>query len=225
MLQTITRVHMKSNYQTAEITRFYEQRSIIARIEAFFLDNIGKIATTAQIKEVAKDPVSGIIPENWHQRLSELRTHRGYTILTNRDRNFLSVGEYLMESPDKRDVAGNRIAPTSETWSRILMRAGNCCEWRDGGDICGLHDGDIDPVGGGTVRLTADHMTPHSINPNADPNDPAAWQALCGRHQVIKKNYWDSSSGKLNIEAILQATPRSGKAQAFDFLKKYFGEE
>ena len=59
----------------------YNQRSARARIEAFFLDNLGKVATGEQIAEVATDPRTGERRENWHQRLSELRTDWGYTIL------------------------------------------------------------------------------------------------------------------------------------------------
>ena len=74
----------------------YTQRSVRARIEAFFLDNIGKVATGNQIIEVATDPITGRQPENWHQRLSELRTDCGYTILSWRNRGDLRVSEYLM---------------------------------------------------------------------------------------------------------------------------------
>lgn len=57
----------------------YLQSSIQARIEAFFLDNLGKVATREQLIEVATDPRTGKSPENWHQRLSELRIDKGYT--------------------------------------------------------------------------------------------------------------------------------------------------
>ena len=67
----------------------YNQRSIRARIEAFFLDNLGRVATREQIIQVATDPVTGRQPENWHQRLSELRTDMGYTILSWRNRGDL----------------------------------------------------------------------------------------------------------------------------------------
>ena len=73
----------------------YEQGSIRQRIEAFLLDNIGKIATNEQLRQVAKDPKTGRDPENWHQRISELRTDSGYTILSYRDDPGLSVGEYI----------------------------------------------------------------------------------------------------------------------------------
>jgi len=202
----------------------YKQRAIRDRIEALFLDNVGKVLTAEQIREVARDPGTGIEPENWHQRLSELRTDSGYSILTKRDRHDLKVSEYLLESAEKRPTAAKRSRPTPATWAAVLKRAGNACEWFEGGARCGLKDGAIDTVGGGTVRLTPDHKTPHSVNPTADPSDPNAWQALCGRHQVMKKNYWDDTTGWLNVIAIVQAASNRVKRQVLDFLKRYFGE-
>jgi hypothetical protein len=73
----------------AEIKGLYNQRSIRNRNEAFFLDNIAKIATREQILEVVRDPQTGRVPKNWHQRLSELRTDGGYTILSWRNRGDL----------------------------------------------------------------------------------------------------------------------------------------
>jgi len=64
----------------AEVRGPYLQRSIKGRIRALFLDNIGRVVTRDQIREVARDPETGREPENWHQRLSELRTDEGYTI-------------------------------------------------------------------------------------------------------------------------------------------------
>ena len=42
----------------------YPQKSILGRIEAFFLDNIGRVVTRAQILEVAKDPHTGVVDAN-----------------------------------------------------------------------------------------------------------------------------------------------------------------
>jgi hypothetical protein len=61
------------------------------------------------------------------------------------------------------------------------------------------------------------------LNPEADPHDPLQWQALCGRHQVTKKNYWDSATGKLNTYAIVQFAPEKEKRKIFDFLLTFFG--
>ena len=203
----------------------YRQSSIRARIEAFFLDNLGKVATREQLIEVATDPESGRVPENWHQRLSELRTDKGYTILSWRNRGNLKRSEYMMPNTERRSTASSRSRPNSNTWELVLAGANHQCTWTEGGVICGLRQGDIDPIGGGTVRLTPDHKNPHSLYADADPHDPTRWQPLCGRHQVMKKNYWDDETGWLNVIAILQSASESQKQQAFEFLKRYFEGE
>lgn len=86
----------------------YTQRSVRSRIEAFFLDNLGKVATREQLIEVATDPETGRSPENWHQRLSELRTDKGYTILSWRNRGDLKVSEYMMPNAERRNTAAKR---------------------------------------------------------------------------------------------------------------------
>lgn len=207
----------------AIIKKKYAQKSVKERIEALFLDNIGKIITREQIIKVAADPKTKKQPENWHQRLSELRTDNGYTILSWRNRGWLRVEEYLMPSSEKRPIAGKRVKPDSDTWEKVLKRADNACEWTEGNEVCGLKQGAIDPIGGGKVKLTPDHKKPHSINPNTDPKDANQWQALCGRHQVMKKNYWDSSTGKMNVYAIMQSSTAAEKKIAFKFLLDYFG--
>ena len=208
----------------AVIRGTYQQRSISARIEAFFLDNLGKVATREQIIAVATDPKNGRVPENWHQRLSELRTDKGYTILSWRNRGDLKVSEYLMPNAERRSTASKRTRPNTATWNQVLEDADHRCAWNENGIVCGLKHGDIDPVGGGTVKLTPDHKNPHSIHADIDPNDASKWQPLCGRHQVMKKNYWDDESGWLNVLAIVQSSSEAQKREAFDFLKEYFGE-
>lgn len=75
------------------------------------------------------------------------------------------------------------------------------------------------------MKLTPDHLNPHSLSPDADPDDPSQWQALCGRHQVMKKNYWDGMTGKLNILGMLQSVGERQKREALDFLLAHFGLE
>lgn len=203
----------------------YDQRSSKRRVEALFLDNVGKVITRDQIIQVCGiNKKTGAAYENWHQRLSELRTDEGYTILSLRDTSLLGVSEYMLPYITKREKVNKRVTPTSRAWNLILERANYCCEWNEGGQICNLKNGDKDPIGGGTVKLTADHMTPHSVGDLVDPNNIDEWQVLCGRHQVIKKNYWDSTTGKLNIEAIIQAASREDKKRAYDLLNSYFQE-
>jgi len=214
---------MSKNY--AIIGKKYVQNSARERIKAFFLDNIGKTATREQIIRVATDPKTGKAPENWHQRLSELRTDFGYTILTWRNRGDLKISEYLMPHPHRRTGAGKRIRPSPKTWLKVLDKAGYKCAWCDGGIACELKSGDIDPVGGGTVKLTPDHKQPHSMNHDTDPNDASKWQPLCGRHQVMKKNYWDHETGWLNVYAIVQSASVKEKQKVHEFLQDYFAKD
>lgn len=216
-------MNQSSKKQYGQVKGPYLQRSIRERIKALFLDNIGKVITREQILEVATDPETGRVPENWHQRLSELRTDEGYTILSHRDRDWLGISEYMMPTPETRPRARSRVTIDPETWRIVLERAGYRCEWKDGTIVCGLREGDVDPVGGGTVHLTPDHRTPHQWAVEIDPRDPDQWQALCGRHQVMKKNYWDDLTGKLNVYAIVQAAPREEKRRIYEFLKEFFG--
>lgn len=202
----------------------YHQKSVLKRIEAFFLDNIGKVATREMLQEVSKDPKTGKIPENWHQRLSDLRCLHGYTIRSWRNQGGLKVMEYVMPSIERRAKAKQRVRISKIAWQKVLQRSYGSCEWNEAGETCGLKDGDVDPVGGGTVRLQADHKSPHSINADTDPDNPDAWQALCGRHQVVKKNFWDDQTGKLNVYAIVQAAPVKIKREVYEFLKEFFRE-
>lgn len=210
----------QKNYSTDHSK--YEQKTVRQRLEAMFLANVGLVVTRDQILAAARDPKTGKEPENWHQRLSELRTDHGYTILSWRDWAELKPQEYVLASADKRDIAGKRVRPTESTWQKVLTRAAGACEWREDGQLCGLKEGAIDSIGGGTVKLTPDHTTPHSVDPNSDPDDPTQWQALCGRHQVMKKNFWDGASGKINVLAILQASSAQQKKEALAFLEQYF---
>lgn len=186
---------------------------------------MGLVVTRDQIIAAARDPKTGKQPENWHQRLSELRTDFGYTILSWRDWKALKPQEYTLASVEKRTIAGKRVRPSKNCWKQVLVRSDNACEWQEDGTVCRLKEGAIDPIGGGTVKLTPDHVTPHSVDPNSDPDNPTQWQALCGRHQVMKKNFWDGATGKVNVIAILQACSLSQKQAALDFLKQFFGEK
>lgn len=220
----LERIPMANKTYSTDNTK-YTQKTVSQRIEALFLNNLGKVVTREQIIAAATDPITNKEPENWHQRLSELRTDKGYTILSWRDSKDLANQEYLMPDATRRPTAAKRVLPTAACWGAVLQRANHRCEWTEDGQKCGLSEGEQDPIGGGTVKLTPDHVTPHSINPNTDTTDPLQWQALCGRHQVMKKNYWDSSSGKINLVGILQSASKPQKQEALKFLKKYFGED
>lgn len=128
-----------------------------------------------------------------------------------------------MPHTKKRLGAARRVKPRQQTWQQVLERADHRCEWLEEGQKCGLREGESDPIGGGRVKLTPDHKRPHSADPDADRKDASQWEALCGRHQVVKKNCWDSMTGKLNTYAVVQAAAKSEKRAVFLFLLEYFG--
>ncbi|MBH2072183.1 MAG: HNH endonuclease [Burkholderiales bacterium] len=205
-----------SRQRLDSVNKSYTQRSISARLEAFFLDNVGLVVSNEQLKQVARDPITGNEPENWHQRLSELRTDRGYTILSQRDDRNLKNGEYCLEVVEKRENAKSRRAINKKI-KEALLQAAPVCVFPG----CGLREGDIDPVGGGTVRLQVDHKTAHDHD-DSGLDELQNYQLLCGRHNVTKKNLWDDQTGKLNIRAILQFVPHTDKIVARDWLIRYF---
>ena len=206
------------------VEKTYTQGTIRARIEAFLLDNVGRVVTREMIQKVARDPRTGTDPENWHQRLSELRTDSGYRILSNRDDPRIGLGEYLLASPEKFAVVNKRLRPTAEAWKAVLARASGACEWVEDGVRCGLKEGDSDPVGGGTVHLTPNHNDPHSLANQQDPDDSSRWGALCGRHQVTSKNFFVDTPGKLRLNyiGIIQAAGLNDKREVFRWLSVYF---
>jgi hypothetical protein len=55
------------------------------------------------------------------------------------------------------------------------------------------------------------------------PPTPVLGRRFAGRHQVVKKNFWDHSTGKLNVYAIVQAAPEDVKREVYEFLRAYFG--
>src|ERR1700676_796316 len=135
---------MSDGAQQEMAKKRYTQGSILERLEALFLDNVGKVVARERIIEVAADPVTGRVPENWHQCLSELRVEYGYTIQSSRDTKELKRSEYRLVSAEKRTTAGKRVKINPKTWRAVLVRADHACEWDDGGVRCGLKAGEKD---------------------------------------------------------------------------------
>ncbi len=215
---TLSRNEILQYSRLNKVNKKYTQGSIRKRIEQFFLDNLGVIVTREQIQQVATNPDTGVVPENWHQRLSELRTDLGYTVLSWRDTKDLTVSEYVMPNAEKRETAKSRKAINKKI-KADLLKLNPICSHPD----CNLREGDIDPIGGGTVKLQVDHKTAHADNDQGE-HTLENFQLLCGRHNVIKKNFWDDQTGKINTVAILQAIPEKDKKLALTWLKGYFKE-
>lgn len=100
----------------------------------------------------------------------------------------------------------------------LFLRDKETCMWPG----CGLRKGDIDPVGGGTVVLTADHVSPHSLPGGHWTGTLSDWQTLCARHQQEKKNFVDDRTGRKNVLELVRVSGKATKLEVYEFLKKYF---
>ncbi len=195
--------------------------SVKDRIRAFFVKNVGIVVTRQEIQVAATDPETKRVPENWHQRLSELRVDEGYDILSNRDRDRLKPGQYLLETPTPTRIAKPRARLRKADLKALFERDSYTCQWPD----CTLRKGQTDPVGGGRVVLTADHRSPHSL-PNAKWTGTLEdWQTLCARHQQKKKNLIDDRTGRKNLRELVRNAKRTVKLQIFEDLTAYFGQD
>ncbi len=193
-------------------------RNVRGRILEFLIENVGKTVTREQIQLAATDPETGKAPENWHQRLSELRVDSGYDILSWRDREWLKPGQYLLESATPVRVPKPRAHLTAAERRELFVRDGHQCQWPE----CELVAGVIDPVGGGTVVLTADHRAPHSLPDGGWTGTLDDWQTLCARHQQEKKNFIDDRTGRKNLRELVRAASKDEKEAIFEILNAYF---
>lgn len=194
--------------------------NVKGRIRAFLIDNVGKVVTREEIQEAARDPETGRIPENWHQRLSELRCDEGYDIYSWRDRKALKPDEYMLAAETPTRVAKPRGYLSASEKQQLFERNLWTCQWPG----CGLKDGDTDPVGGGRVVLTADHVSPHSLSDGHWTGTLDDWQTLCARHQQEKKNLIDDRTGRKNIRELVRVSGEEVKREIYEALKMYFGE-
>ena len=134
--------------------------SVKERIRTFLVENAGNVVSREQIQEAARIPESGKIPENWHQRLSELRVDEGYDILSWRDRDNLKPGEYVLKSSTPSRIAKPRATLSKAERKKLFERDGFQCQWED----CKLKQGEVDPVGGGAVVLTVYAVSAHGTD-------------------------------------------------------------
>lgn len=192
--------------------------TVKSRILEFLVKNVGQVVTRAQIQEAATDPESGKVPENWHQRLSELRVDSGYDIHSWRDNKSLKPGQYVLQSATPQRIAKPRAHLSTKEREELFQRDDWMCQWPG----CELRQGTIDPVGGGSVVLTADHRSPHSLLEQRWTGTLEDWQTLCTRHQQEKKNFIDDRTGRRNLRELVRCASRAEKRLIFEDLQAYF---
>ena len=98
-----------------------------ARLRAHFLNNVGRVMGSAELREVA-----GGISE-WARRIRELRTEEGYMILTHNDLASLKPGQYLLRDPKPQPAFERSISrkPGLLSWIVTALPASNAGLWRE----------------------------------------------------------------------------------------------
>lgn len=123
------------------------------RIRRFFLENIGCVVHSVEIRDAAGSNVS-----EWARRVRELREDEGWPILTHNDDAGLKPGQYLLKSePPKISALKFSRNISAKLRAEVLDRNGFTCQ------MCGLSPGETDPVTGRKVRLHIGHIVDKNI--------------------------------------------------------------
>ncbi|MHB8781189.1 MAG: HNH endonuclease [Candidatus Geothermincolia bacterium] len=177
------------------------------RIRCFFENNVGRIITTQEIREVA-----GI--SEYARRIRELRNEEGMQIRSYRDRADLKPNEYVLETLERLPKI-DRTVPQNLRME-ILVRNGFTCQ------LCGAGPADPDPYHPGRkVRLTVDHIVPASQGGGLERDNLRATCSVCNES---KRDLQPPSESALNILARIRKEPRNVQRDIYDALKRTFGE-
>lgn len=182
-----------------------------AALLQFLQANAGRVVSTDEITSALRE--AGAYREKWSQRLSELRTDDGYDIYNHQDRDELGQGQYLMPVPYPTRPANPRKKVSASLRRQVVERDG-CCQFEG----CGLREGDTDPSTGAVVKLTADHILPHSQGGRTELEN---LQAMCVRHQLHKSNRYDGDG--LNVPEALRVSDRQIKQACIEQLATWEG--
>jgi len=175
------------------------------KIRRFFLEHVGEVVTTKQIRRVA-----GI--SEYARRIRELRDEEGYQIVSHNDRADLKPGQYILESTKRKPMIARSISP--QLRNAILERNGYTCQ------RCGAGAGDVDPFNSGRkIRLHIDHIKPISQGGKDTKNN---LRVLCSACNQGKSNVQPPSETALNILAKLRKLGRSEQMEIYEFLKRKF---
>lgn len=179
-----------------------------ALLRAHFLNNIGKIMNSDELREVA-----GI--SEWARRVRELRNAEGYHILTHNDRNDLKPGEYLLETAKPQPAFERSIS--KELRAFVLDRNGFTCQ------MCGAVAGETHPYD--ESRKTRLHLG-HIVDKSQGGKDEASnLRALCS---VCNEGASNLTLDRPSISKLLiqiRRAKREDQLQALKWLKEKYEKE
>lgn len=136
-----------------------------AKLREYFTANVGKILTSAELREVADT-------SEWARRVRELRNEEGMNIVTHNDRSDLKVGQYLLI--DLKPMPAFERSISKETRAFVLDRNGFTCQ------MCGAAAGEPHPYDQGRkTRLHLGHILDKSLGGSDDPSNLRAICSVC----------------------------------------------
>lgn len=175
----------------------------------YLLAHIGKIVTSAQLRDAAGDRVE------WARRVRELREDEGWPILTHNDRADLKPGQYLLSEkpPDTKKVAFAR-GISAKLRAQVFDRNGFTCQ------MCGLTPGDTDPYTGRPVRLHIGHIKDKSLG---GKDELANLRTLCSTCNQGAKNITTEKPTAIWLLSQVRRAGIEDQATVYKWLKQKFG--
>lgn len=177
-----------------------------AKLRQHFLDNIGEVMTSDELREVA-----GGITE-WARRVRELRSEEGYQILTNNDRSDLRPGQYVLEDAVPKPAFSRNIS--KETRAFVLDRNGFTCQ------MCGAVAGEPHPYDSSRkTRLQIGHIIDKS---KGGTDDPSNLRALCSVCNEGAQNITLQRPDLTQLLVQLRRAPAEHQVKALEWLTTKF---
>ena len=148
-------------WNRANSIRKQKGASVIEKIKAYLLENVGKEVTGEELRYVAGDK------SEWARRVRELRTEHGWQVVTkSTGRPDLPVGIYVLAS-DRQLPAHDRVI-TDRARRAVLVRDSYTCQ------VCGWNRSKWDPS---DPRHLEVHHVQHHVKGGS--NEPENLRALC----------------------------------------------
>ena len=186
-----------------------EKKGARSKLREHFLDNIGRIMDSDELREVA-----GGITE-WARRIRELRSEEGYQIQTHNDRGDLKPGKYILEDP--KPVPAFERAISKETRAFVLDRNGFTCQ------MCGAVAGELHPYD--LTRKTRLHIGHIVDKSQGGTDDPSNLRATCSVCNEGASNLTLERPSSLKLSAQVRRAKGSDQVELLKWLVRKFPKQ
>ena len=179
-----------------------------AKLRDFFLNNIGKVLNSEQLREVAGT-------SEWARRVRELRNEEGLNIVTHNDRSELKPGEYILL--DLKSVPAFERGISKEVRAFVLDRNGFTCQ------MCGAAAGEPHPYDSG--RKTRLHIG-HIIDKSGGGEDvPGNLRAICSVCNEGASNLTLNRPDAIKLIAQVRRAPGKDQLDVLKWLIQKFPDQ